>query len=43
LTRAAWVEAIEQDSRVRLGIEGRLYELRAEWVTSADEFRLLPR
>jgi hypothetical protein len=37
--RAAWVEHIEQDPRVRLGIEGRLFELRAERVTSADEFR----
>ena len=37
--RATWVEHIEQDPRVRLGIDGQLFELRAERVHAADEFK----
>lgn len=33
-----WVQHIEQDPAVRVGDDGRLYELHAERVTSAEEF-----
>jgi hypothetical protein len=36
-TRTQWVENIEGDPRVRLRVEGTLYELRAERVTDAAE------
>lgn len=36
--RAAWVEHIEADPRVRLRVEGVLYELAAERVQAQDEF-----
>lgn len=37
-TRTTWVEHIEVDPNVRLLIGEKLYELRAERVTSQDEF-----
>jgi hypothetical protein len=37
-SRSNWVEYIEADSNVRLGINGAIYELKAERVTDADEF-----
>ncbi len=36
--RAAWVEHIEADPNVRLRVGETLYELRAERVTTAEEF-----
>ncbi|MEM1232161.1 MAG: hypothetical protein AAGI15_16605, partial [Pseudomonadota bacterium] len=36
--RATWIEHIEVDPRVRLRADGRIYELRADRVRSADEF-----
>lgn len=36
--RANWVEHIEADPRVRIGIQRKLYPLRAERVTDAGEF-----
>ncbi len=37
-SRTTWVENMEADSRVRLLIEGKIYELRAERVTGQEEF-----
>ena len=36
--RAAWVEHLEADPRLRVGIEGTLYELASTRVTGEDEF-----
>ena len=36
--RAAWVEHMEANPNVRLGVEGALYELAAARVTTQDEF-----
>jgi hypothetical protein len=36
--RAAWVEHIEADPRVRLRVDGSIYELAASRVTAQDEF-----
>lgn len=36
--RATWVEHMEADPRVRLRVDGPVYELRAERVESQDEF-----
>ena len=36
--RAAWIEHLEADPRLRLQIEDAIYELRAERVTSQEEF-----
>lgn len=36
--RTNWVEHIEVDPRVRVGVEGTLYELEASRVTARDEF-----
>ncbi len=36
--RATWVEHIDLDPRVRLRADGKIYELRADRVRSADEF-----
>ena len=36
--KAAWVEHLEADPRLRLGVEGKLYELAATRVTDAGEF-----
>jgi hypothetical protein len=38
--RAQWVENIEQDPEVKLLVEGKLYELQARRVVSADEFKI---
>jgi hypothetical protein len=37
-TRATWVEHLEADPRLRVRIEGRLYELSAARVGSVEEF-----
>lgn len=36
--RATWVEHLEQDPSLKLGYAGKLYELRAERVTTQEEF-----
>ena len=36
--RAAWVEHLEADPRLRIRVEGKLYELAASRVTDAAEF-----
>ena len=39
--RATWVENIESSPLVRVGNDGRIYELQASRVTSPDEFEAL--
>lgn len=36
--RSAWIENMELDPRARVGIEGRLYDVKAARVTEAAEF-----
>jgi hypothetical protein len=38
---ATWVENLQLDPELRLENEGKIYELKAERVTSADEFKRL--
>lgn len=42
-TRTRWVENIEADPRVRLRLDGALYDLRAERVADPDEIRVFAR
>ncbi|MFT4563340.1 MAG: hypothetical protein ACI9BW_003094 [Gammaproteobacteria bacterium] len=37
--RSTWVENMEADPNVRIRVDGKLFELKASRVTSADEFK----